>query len=60
MKWETTDAMLESAKKYAADFDDKAVKSEEYDLYGYNQGLADLLRAMSKEIERLDELEALS
>jgi hypothetical protein len=55
MKWETTKAMLESAKKFAEVNDDLAVKTTEDDIYWYRhyRGLADLLRAMNEKIKEL-------
>ncbi len=54
MKWGTAKEMLESAKKFAAIEDDLAVKAEEYNDYQWHKGIANLLRAMSEEVKRLD------
>ncbi len=51
MRWETTEAMLESAKKFAAYEDDLAVKSAGESSYFRHKGMADLLRVMSEKIK---------
>lgn len=56
IKWGTTEEMLKSAKIIAETYDDLAVKAEEHSEYSDYKGLANLLRAMSVEIKRLEEL----
>jgi hypothetical protein len=65
MKWETTEAMLESAKVFAEAQEDLAVKSDRIDGwpstiytekgYQFYKDTADLLRLMSEKIKHLEE-----
>ena len=48
MRWETVDALLESAKKYAAIEEDMAVKSYKDNVYWHHKVIVDLIRTMSR------------
>jgi hypothetical protein len=57
MKWKTVDALLESAKKYAAIEEDLAVKSYKDHVYWHHKVIVDLIRTMSSLIEEYEERE---
>jgi hypothetical protein len=51
MRWGTVDALLESAKKYAAIEEDLAVKSYKDHVYWHHKVVADLIKAMAEVIK---------